>query len=204
MAKQSLIVDAWIREAEEASRLLEDLETRVKNKKHVHEERFRLLACSKLSEIGVKLDRLESLLLNPPSKPVLTDRDLDFRWKMIADIKQRTSAVAVTLLASTYTNRAGRLPSANMKETIRNIDCQLAHDQDHTKVPISEEALGLQKPLISTSAAQSQLQIKLSGSPTSTNWLCKASHVIFVIVGAVILLFVLVIIYSVTQSINSA
>uniref|UniRef100_A0A5B7ANR5 Uncharacterized protein n=1 Tax=Davidia involucrata TaxID=16924 RepID=A0A5B7ANR5_DAVIN len=197
MAKHySLIGDAWIREAEEASRLLEDLEIRVKNNNP--EERFRLIACSKLLELGVKLDRLESLLHNPPSRPILTDQDLDFRWKMLSDIKQRTNAAALSLRASPSTNRLGGLPTANTKETIRTMDCQEAHDQDHAKVPISEEALGLQKPLISTSATQSQLQIKLSGSSASTNWLCKVCLVIFVILGAVILLFVLVIICSVT------
>ncbi|KAH8491077.1 hypothetical protein H0E87_023276, partial [Populus deltoides] len=64
-------MDAWIREAQEATKLVEDIESRIKNKDLAEENRFRDIAQSKLIEAGVKLDRLESLLHNPPSKPAL-------------------------------------------------------------------------------------------------------------------------------------
>lgn len=70
MSRQSLVKDAWIREAEEASSLVEDLEAKTKNK-HPDQLSLREIARSKLLELGVKLDRLESLLHNPPSKPIL-------------------------------------------------------------------------------------------------------------------------------------
>ena len=66
-----LVMDAWIREAQEATKLVEDIESRIKNKDLAEENRLRDIAQSKLIEAGVKLDRLESLLHNPPSKPVL-------------------------------------------------------------------------------------------------------------------------------------
>lgn len=72
---KNLAIDAWIREAQEALKLVEDIETRVKNNNLKQEEnQLRLrddIARSKLFEVGVKLDRLESLLHNPPSKPIL-------------------------------------------------------------------------------------------------------------------------------------
>lgn len=66
-----LVMDAWIREAQETTKLVEDIESRIKNKDLAEENRLRDIAQSKLIEAGVKLDRLESLLHNPPSKPAL-------------------------------------------------------------------------------------------------------------------------------------
>ena len=67
----SLTMDAWMREAQEATELVEDVESRIKNRDLAGENRLRDFARSKLIEAGVKLDRLESLLHNPPSKPAL-------------------------------------------------------------------------------------------------------------------------------------
>ncbi|GKV53404.1 hypothetical protein SLEP1_g59932, partial [Rubroshorea leprosula] len=88
MHKQSLMVDAWMREAQEALKLVEDVETRVKNKnphpEQQREENLRLteIARSKLFEVGVKIDRLESLLHNPPSKPIFAIAELMKIWNI--------------------------------------------------------------------------------------------------------------------------
>ncbi|GKV27363.1 hypothetical protein SLEP1_g36539 [Rubroshorea leprosula] len=89
MQKQSLMVDAWMREAQEALKLVEDVETRVKNKNpHQEEEeedenlRLTEIARSKLFEVGVKVDRLESLLRNPPSKPIFAFAELMKIWNI--------------------------------------------------------------------------------------------------------------------------
>ncbi|ONI04802.1 hypothetical protein PRUPE_6G340300 [Prunus persica] len=95
MSRQSLVKDAWIIEAEEASSLVEDLEAKTKNK-YPGQLSLREIARSKLLELGVKLDRLESLLHNPPSKPILTKEDVDFRWKMLSDIQLRTRTLALS------------------------------------------------------------------------------------------------------------
>lgn len=64
-------MDAWMREAGEASRLIDDLEIRIKNRSPDQLLGLKDSDKPKLLELGVKLDRLESLLLNPPSKPIL-------------------------------------------------------------------------------------------------------------------------------------
>ena len=72
--KQYLVVDAWLREAQEAEKLVEEIDGRVKNKSQEQQQQSLsddIIARSKLLEVGVKLDRLESLLRNPPSKPIL-------------------------------------------------------------------------------------------------------------------------------------
>ncbi|XP_027352538.1 uncharacterized protein LOC113863234 isoform X1 [Abrus precatorius] len=90
-------MDAWLREAEEASQWVEDLESKALNSSVsvsiIHSAR------SKLLELGAKLDRLESLLRNPPPKPILTDEDLDFRWTLFSDIQLRTRTLARSIYA---------------------------------------------------------------------------------------------------------
>lgn len=68
MGVQSLFIDAWIREAQEASRLVENLEIKIENNP---QQALGDTARSNLFDLGIKLDRLESLLHNPPSKPIL-------------------------------------------------------------------------------------------------------------------------------------
>lgn len=82
MSEHSLFVDAWIREAQEVSRLVEDIESKINNG-----HRLRDSAQSTLLEVGVKLDRLESLLHNPPSKPILyvRSRFLPF-WVLLCSL----------------------------------------------------------------------------------------------------------------------
>ncbi|XP_010659917.1 uncharacterized protein LOC104881413 isoform X5 [Vitis vinifera] len=69
MGVQSLFINAWIREAQEASRLVENLEIKIENNP---QQALGDTARSNLFDLGIKLDRLESLLHNPPSKPILS------------------------------------------------------------------------------------------------------------------------------------
>ncbi|XP_058002727.1 uncharacterized protein LOC131179884 isoform X3 [Hevea brasiliensis] len=105
MTEHSLAVDAWIREAQEVSRLMGNIESRIKNKGLAQEHRLKDNAQSKLLEVGVKLDRLESLLHNPPSKPILTKEDMKFRWEMLSDFRLRTRVLAISLYASPSSKR---------------------------------------------------------------------------------------------------
>lgn len=72
-----IVIDTWLIEAHEAVKLVEEVETRVNSKNIiVQQDHLRLsvgddIARSKLLEAGIKLDRLESLLHNPPAKPIL-------------------------------------------------------------------------------------------------------------------------------------
>lgn len=66
-----LYVAAWMREAQEATKLVENIDSRIKNKDLAEEIMLRDIAQSKLREAGVKLDCLGSFLHNPPSKPNL-------------------------------------------------------------------------------------------------------------------------------------
>lgn len=106
MASQQIIVfDAWIHEVEEAMRLAEDIESRIRERgsfQAVGGDPNSVLigARRKLMLLATKLDRLESLLQNPPAKPVLSERDLHSRKDMILDMQQRTKQMAISLSTS--------------------------------------------------------------------------------------------------------
>ncbi|XP_059598597.1 uncharacterized protein LOC104881413 isoform X4 [Vitis vinifera] len=188
MGVQSLFINAWIREAQEASRLVENLEIKIENNP---QQALGDTARSNLFDLGIKLDRLESLLHNPPSKPILTDRDLDFRWKMLSNIQLRTRMVFQSLYALPSKERSGNLATGDAKETS-------ATDIDHTKVTFSQEDLELLMPLITDDATRSQLQITLSNSFASQNLHWRICRVILVILGGgAVFLLVLVIITAV-------
>ncbi|CBI34201.3 unnamed protein product, partial [Vitis vinifera] len=142
MGVQSLFINAWIREAQEASRLVENLEIKIENNP---QQALGDTARSNLFDLGIKLDRLESLLHNPPSKPILTDRDLDFRWKMLSNIQLRTRMVFQSLYALPSKERSGNLATGDAKETSAT---DIGYYQDHTKVTFSQEDLELLMPLI--------------------------------------------------------
>ncbi|XP_010659914.1 uncharacterized protein LOC104881413 isoform X1 [Vitis vinifera] len=200
MGVQSLFINAWIREAQEASRLVENLEIKIENNP---QQALGDTARSNLFDLGIKLDRLESLLHNPPSKPILlllewiyrTDRDLDFRWKMLSNIQLRTRMVFQSLYALPSKERSGNLATGDAKETSAT---DIGYYQDHTKVTFSQEDLELLMPLITDDATRSQLQITLSNSFASQNLHWRICRVILVILGGgAVFLLVLVIITAV-------
>lgn len=187
-----LVMDAWIREAQEATKLVEDIESRIKNKDLAEENRLRDIAQSKLIEAGVKLDRLESLLHNPPSKPALTIEDSEFRWKMILDLQLRTRALALRLYTST--KRAGGFLVSTTTGTSRTTN---SLDQDQKRKLHSKFDPELATLLTSEDTTQDQVQFKNSGSSISTSLIKKVCWTFCLILGAAALLFVLVIICAV-------
>ncbi|KAF3454347.1 hypothetical protein FNV43_RR04794 [Rhamnella rubrinervis] len=173
MSRHSLAIDAWIREAEEGSRLVEDLETKFKNNNSEQwKHRDSSSALSKLLEIGVKLDRLESLLRNPPSKPILTKEDVEFRWKILSDIRIRTRQLALSFSMLPSPGRKGSCPAADIKETKRD-----GNELEGVKFSSSIEDIELLKPLISEDVACGQVQNKGFDCCTSWSTLWKACSI---------------------------
>ncbi|KAF8017982.1 hypothetical protein BT93_H3012 [Corymbia citriodora subsp. variegata] len=177
MVKQFMVMDAWMREAEEASGLLEELENKVKNQNPQELCRLSNTTKSKLLELGTKLDRLESLLHNPPSKPILTDEDLGWRWKMLLDIQLRTREVAVSLLMPASPNRPGDLYTADSKETIQSTSL---YNQDEMAASFLKDDPEMLKHLLD--------------SYTGKSWLRKTCWIMCSILGAAALLFTLFVI----------
>ncbi|KAJ4719625.1 Syntaxin-52-like protein [Melia azedarach] len=204
MAKQYLVIDAWIREAQEAAKLVEEIDARVQNKNLEKSQEQQLLqqrlgdeiARSKLLEVGIKIDRLESLLHNPPSKPILTNEDLESRWKMVSDIKLRTRALAISLYAMPLTNNQGDLPATDAKATSSKAN---SNDHGQMKASFANNESEQLKPLVSEDAIRSntRMQINLHSFHISMSLLRKVCWTICIILGAAACLFVLAILCAV-------
>ncbi|KAL5835433.1 hypothetical protein ACOSQ3_014994 [Xanthoceras sorbifolium] len=207
MYRQNIVIDAWMREAQEAVKLVEDIETRVKISKNniiitIEEQRQQQqqrfgddVARSKLLEVGVKLDRLESLLHNPPTKPILTNDDLEHRWTLLSDTKLRMKALALTLYAMPSSpNRTGDSAVADTKETNRTAN---SYDNDQIKASFAKDEPELVKPLVSDNTTQSHMQIRQFGSFTSMSLFWKVCWIVCGVLVAVAFLFVLVILCAI-------
>ncbi|XP_030534819.1 uncharacterized protein LOC115743938 [Rhodamnia argentea] len=191
MVKQFMVMDAWMREAEEASGLLEEVESKFKKKNPQELCRLRDTTRSKLLDLGTKLDRLECLLHNPPSRPFLTDEDLGWRWKMLSDIQLRTREVAIGFLVSASSSRPGELHSADSKETSQSTSI---FNQDEMAASFSKDDPEMLKPLLSDNA--SQIHHK-QDSFTATSWLWKTCWITCSILGATALLFTLFVVCAI-------
>ncbi|XP_061340479.1 uncharacterized protein LOC133286960 isoform X2 [Gastrolobium bilobum] len=182
-------MDAWLREAEEASQWVEDLESRINHTSLSVSVSVVNSARSKLLELGVKLDRLESLLRNPPTKPILTHEDLDFRWTMLSDIQLRTRTLARSLYALPCPNRPRNVSATGSKEY--NVSPEF-YDQDQLQTSYSQGQSELLKPLLqSDDANRSQVEVQ-PFSFMSRISLWKACFAIFMFVGLAALLFVVI------------
>ncbi|XP_054798603.1 uncharacterized protein LOC129303350 isoform X1 [Prosopis cineraria] len=185
MSKIPLIIDAWMREAQEASHWLEDLESRIKHKGLVHSTSLHS-ARSKLLELGVKLDRLESLLRNLPAKPILTDEDVEYRWKMLKDIQLRTKSLVSSVSA---------VPSPDWpRDVLATADTEECNvgpdycDQDQTKTSYQDN-IELLKPLLQDAGSRSEGQV--SSSSMSMYWVWKACSAILLFLALAALIFFL-------------
>ncbi|KAG4135680.1 hypothetical protein ERO13_D08G231300v2 [Gossypium hirsutum] len=199
MYKQALMADAWIREAEEALKLVEDIENRVNNKnpslQHHGNCVIDIAARSKLLDVGIKIDRLESLLRNPPSKPILTNEDIDYRWKMLSDMQLRTKALALRLYALPTSSRPGNSTHGNHNDMNKIIT---AYIQDRTKSFSSEEDRELFRPLIANDVSMtSQVQTKQGSTSTPLSFLQKICWFFGAILGLAALTFILILICAV-------
>ncbi|KAG8487070.1 hypothetical protein CXB51_020750 [Gossypium anomalum] len=199
MYNQALMADAWIREAEEALKLVEDIENKVNNKnpslQHHGNCVIDIAARSKLLDIGIKIDRLESLLRNPPSKPILTNEDIDYRWKMLSDMQLRTKALALRLYALPTSSRPGNSTHGNHNDMNKIIT---DNRQDRTKSFSSEEDQELFRPLIANDVSMtSQVQTKQGSTSTPLSFLQKICWFFGAILGLAALTFILVLICAV-------
>ncbi|GLJ05353.1 hypothetical protein SUGI_0016710 [Cryptomeria japonica] len=98
-----IIFDAWMREAGEAKQLVDEIESHIRERDSVMaagaDPSYHVLTAArrKLMVVGTKLDRLESLIHNPPTKPILSERDLHSRKNMILDMRQQLKQLALSL-----------------------------------------------------------------------------------------------------------
>jgi hypothetical protein len=103
-------MDSWLKEFQEALQLADDIEAGVqeRNKLPAHSsEGTRIVSASrrKLTRFNTKLDRLESLLQNPPLRTSLNEKELYRRQDMLLTIRFKSKQMAASVSSSQAANR---------------------------------------------------------------------------------------------------
>ncbi|MCO5589419.1 hypothetical protein L7F22_043386 [Adiantum nelumboides] len=102
--------DTWLKEYEEAIKLADDINGRLREREILVSsggDPSNLITSTrrKITELGTCLDRLESLLQNPPEKPRLNQEELYRRQDMLLGIRFKTKQMASSFSTSP-SNRA--------------------------------------------------------------------------------------------------
>jgi SYP5 family syntaxin len=152
-------MDSWLKEFQEALQLADDIEAGVqeRNKLPAHSsEGTRIVSASrrKLTRFNTKLDRLESLLQNPPLRTSLNEKELYRRQDMLLTIRFKSKQMAASVSSSQAANRANLLEGGitpvetNRTQGLENsgligLQRQIMRDQD-------EDLEGLESTVLST------------------------------------------------------
>ncbi|XP_065851982.1 uncharacterized protein [Euphorbia lathyris] len=170
------IEDAWMNEAQEMSNMVEDIESKIKNEDLENQKRLTDNSKSKLFQVGIKLDRLDSLLHNPHSKPIFGFAEQRKIW-----------------------NSGGTCFQNSGEEQDHWLSLSIHHplQRDHMKSFFYLDDLDMHKPLIvSDEATQSRDQMRQSGCYTIITVLRILGWIICLVLGGAALLFLLIIICS--------
>jgi len=152
-------MDSWLKEFQEALQLADDIEAGVeeRNKLPAHSsEGTRIVSASrrKLTRFNTKLDRLESLLQNPPLRTSLNEKELYRRQDMLLTIRFKSKQMAASVSSSQAANRANLLEGGitpvetNWTQGLENsgligLQQQIMREQD-------EDLEGLESTVLST------------------------------------------------------
>ncbi|KAH7415146.1 hypothetical protein KP509_14G030000 [Ceratopteris richardii] len=110
--------DTWLKEFEEAAKLADDITGRLREREIIQStggDPSHLIVSTrrKITVLGTCLDRLESLLQNPPEKPILSKEEIHRRQDMLLGIRLRTKQMA----ASFSTSPSNRAALSGLAET---------------------------------------------------------------------------------------
>jgi len=152
-------MDSWLKEFQEALQLADDIEAGVQERNNLpahSSEGTRIVSASrrKLTRFNTKLDRLESLLQNPPLRTSLNEKELYRRQDMLLTIRFKSKQMAASVSSSQAANRANLLEGGitpvetNRTQGLENsgligLQRQIMREQD-------EDLEGLESTVLST------------------------------------------------------
>lgn len=115
--------DTWLKEFEEASKLSEDINGRLREREIIVSlggDPSHLIATTrrKITILGTCSDRLESLLQNPPEKPRLTDEEVYRRQDMLLGLRFKTKQMASSFSTSPSNRYMPNLGETTTKDTV--------------------------------------------------------------------------------------
>ncbi|CAI9760394.1 unnamed protein product [Fraxinus pennsylvanica] len=110
--------DQWVSEYNEAAKLAEDITNMISERSSfpatgLETQRHSAAIRRKITILGTKLDTLESLLSKLPAKQPLTEREMNRRKDMIANLRSKVSQMASTMNMSNFANRDSLLEPEN-------------------------------------------------------------------------------------------
>ncbi|KAD4178846.1 hypothetical protein E3N88_27437 [Mikania micrantha] len=101
--------DPWTREYSEASKLADDITNMISERSSFgtgpEAQRHSSAIRRKITILGTRLDSLQSLLTKLPAKQPLTEKEMNRRRDMLANLRTKVTQMASTLNMSNFANR---------------------------------------------------------------------------------------------------
>ncbi|XP_076919641.1 syntaxin-52-like [Bidens hawaiensis] len=101
--------DPWMREYNEASKLADDITGMISERSSFgtgpEAQRHSSAIRRKITILGTRLDSLQSLLTKLPAKQPLTEKEMNRRREMLANLRTKVTQMASTLNMSSFGNR---------------------------------------------------------------------------------------------------
>ncbi|XP_059282316.1 syntaxin-51-like isoform X1 [Lycium ferocissimum] len=102
--------DSWIREYNEGLKLADDITNMISERSSLpasgpESQRHSSAIRRKITILGTRLDNLQSILSKLPGKQPLTDKEMNRRKDMLANLKSKVTQMASTLNMSNFANR---------------------------------------------------------------------------------------------------
>ncbi|KAL2495865.1 syntaxin [Forsythia ovata] len=102
--------DPWVREYNEAVKLADDITNMISERSSLpatgpESQRHSSAIRRKITILGTRLDGLQSLQSKLPTKQPLTEKEMNRRKDMVANLRSKVNQMASTLNMSNFTNR---------------------------------------------------------------------------------------------------
>ncbi|KAL6544516.1 Syntaxin-52 [Orobanche minor] len=102
--------DSWVREYNEAVRLADDINNMISERNSLpasgpESQRHASAIRRKITILGTRLDSLQSLLSKLPAKQPLSEKEMNRRRDMVANVRSKVNQMASTLNMSNFANR---------------------------------------------------------------------------------------------------
>ncbi|MFS8008795.1 hypothetical protein Hanom_Chr14g01277081 [Helianthus anomalus] len=125
--------DPWMREYNEASKLVDDITGMISNRSLFgagsEAQRHSSAIWRKIIMLGTRLDSLQSLLKKLPAKQPLTEKEMDKRRDMLANLRTKVTQMASALNMSSFGNRDNLLgPGTKPADDMARISGLVADD----------------------------------------------------------------------------
>ncbi|XP_038685276.1 syntaxin-51-like isoform X1 [Tripterygium wilfordii] len=109
MSKMAASSDSWMKEYNEAVKLADDINSMISERSSMpgtgpETQRHASAIRRKITILGTRLDSLQSLLSRPTGKP-LTEKEMNRRKDMVANMRSKVNQMASALNMSNFANR---------------------------------------------------------------------------------------------------